>query len=191
MLPIDGLQSLLKGRWLMTKHKQNQRYERVRADSGHHRRILATMAVFCILAFIPVGCQLYSLMIFQHDYYAKLALRNQTRTTKVTADRGKIYDCNMNILAASVSVENVFLDPHELKQAKEDIDAGGQKTDLQAIDQTVHKLAGTGKDVDVPSPGEALRGEGDNSGGGKRNHDDDQQGSDQEDHNQNGDDLTQ
>jgi len=123
LLPIDGLQSLLKGRWLMTKHKRNQQYERVRADSGHHRRILAVMAVFCIVAFIPVGCQLYNLMISQHDYYSRLALRNQTRTTKVTADRGKIYDCNMNILAASVSVENVYLDPHELKQAKEDIDA--------------------------------------------------------------------
>ena len=105
----------------MAKQEKKKEYIRIRADSGHHRRILAVMAVFCVIAFVPVGCRLYDLMISQHDYYSRLALRNQTRTTTVTADRGKIYDCNMNVLATSVSVENVYLDPHELKQAKEDI----------------------------------------------------------------------
>ena len=81
------------------------------------------MALLGILAFIPVGCQLYSLMVNQYDYYSQLALRNQTRTTSVTANRGTIYDRNMNILATSVSVENVYLDPHELKQSKADVAA--------------------------------------------------------------------
>ena len=62
-------------------------------------------------------------MVTDYEYYAKLALRNQTRTTAVAAQRGTIYDVNMNILACSVSVENIYLDPHELKQAKEDIAA--------------------------------------------------------------------
>ena len=74
-----------------------------------------------MLAFVPVFFRLYILMIRDYDYYAQLALRNQTRTTTVTAHRGDIYDRNMNILATSVSVENVFLDPHELKQSKADI----------------------------------------------------------------------
>ena len=79
------------------------------------------MAVLGLLAFLPVGLRLYNLMIRDYDYYADLALRNQTRTTTVTADRGNIYDRNMNVLATSVSVENVYLDPHELKQSKADI----------------------------------------------------------------------
>ena len=62
-------------------------------------------------------------MVGQYDYYSALALRNQTRTTLVTAQRGTIYDRNMNILAISKTVENIFLDPHELKQAKEDLEA--------------------------------------------------------------------
>ncbi len=107
----------------MKKRKNSASFMRVRADSGHHRRIIAVMAVLGIVAFVPVGCQLGNLMVGQYDYYSQLALRNQTRTTVVTADRGTIYDRNMNILAASVSVENVYLDPHELKQAKEDIPA--------------------------------------------------------------------
>ena len=90
-------------------------------DTGHHRRILAVMAVLGILAFVPVGMQLYKLMIREYDYYSALALRNQTRSTTVTANRGNIYDRNMNILATDVGVENVYLDPHELKQAKEDL----------------------------------------------------------------------
>ena len=111
----------------MAKRKNRKEYARFRADSGHHRRILAVMAIFGLLAFIPVGFRLYDLMIRQYDYYSMLALRNQTRTTMVTADRGTIYDRNMNILAASVTVENVYLDPHELKQSKADISAIAQK----------------------------------------------------------------
>ena len=75
------------------------------------------------MAFVPAAVRLYNLMVRDYSYYAELALRNQTRTTPVTADRGTIYDCNMNILAASVNVENIYLDPHELKQSKADIDA--------------------------------------------------------------------
>ena len=93
----------------------------MRGDSGHHRRILAIMAALGIAAFLPVGCQLYRLMIYDYDYYSSLALRNQTRTTTVTADRGTVYDRNMQIFAASVGVENVYLDPHELKQSKADL----------------------------------------------------------------------
>ncbi len=79
------------------------------------------MAVFGLLAFVPMALQLYTLMILHYERYQALALRNQTRTTYVTADRGTIYDTNMNVLACSRSVENVYLDPHELKQSKADI----------------------------------------------------------------------
>ena len=104
----------------MTKKQRKTEYSRLRGDSGHMRRILAVMAVLGLTAFIPVSLRLYSLMVSDYDYYSRLALRNQTRTTSVTADRGTIFDRNMNILAQSVGVENVYLDPHELKQSKAD-----------------------------------------------------------------------
>lgn len=119
MLPIER-SILTKGRMEMGK-KAKREYARLRADTGQHRRIMAVMAVLGVLAFVPVGAQLYNLMVRQYDYYASLALRNQTRTTPVTAERGEIYDRNMNVLASSVSVENVYLDPHELKQSKADL----------------------------------------------------------------------
>ena len=93
----------------------------MRADTGQHHRIMLVMLLLGVLAFVPITGQLYKLMVLEYDYYSAKALRNQTRTTPVSAERGNIYDRNMNVLATSVSVENVYLDPHELKQAKENI----------------------------------------------------------------------
>ncbi len=100
---------------------EKKSYQRVRMDTGQHIRILAAMAVLGLLAFAPVFWRLYGLMIRDYDYYADLALRNQTRTTTVSPRRGEIYDRNMNILACDRNVEHVYLDPHELKQSKADI----------------------------------------------------------------------
>ena len=110
----------------MGKGSRKQRYERVRFDSAQHFRLWLIMAVFCIGTLALIGWRLYDLMIGQYDYYSRLALRNQTRTTQVSARRGEIYDRNMNILATSQGVENVYLDPHELKQSKADIEAISQ-----------------------------------------------------------------
>ena len=96
-------------------------YARIRGDSGQRRRILLVSLVLGILAFVPVALQLYRLMVIDHGYYKDLALRNQSRTTNVTTDRGQILDRNMNILAISKTVETVYLDPYELKQSKADI----------------------------------------------------------------------
>ncbi len=51
-------------------------YDRLRLNSGQHKRILLVMLVLGILAFVPVAWRLYALMIDQYEYYAGLALRN-------------------------------------------------------------------------------------------------------------------
>ncbi|MBQ7415888.1 MAG: PASTA domain-containing protein [Oscillospiraceae bacterium] len=102
--------------------KRKKEYSRIRGDSGQHHRILAVTALLGVLAFVPTALRLYRLMVTEYDYYSGLALRNQTRTTVVAADRGIIYDCNMNVLACSKGVETVYLDPHELKQSKADVE---------------------------------------------------------------------
>ena len=103
------------------KQRRKKEYLRIRGDSGQHRRILAIGLVLGMLAFVPVAIRLYGLMVNEYDYYADLALRNQTRSTKVTANRGVIYDINMNILACSEGVEDIYFNPHELKQSGADI----------------------------------------------------------------------
>ena len=96
-------------------------YYRVRGDSGHHRRILAVTLILGMAVFVPLAIRLYQLMVSQYDYYSAQALKNQTRTTSVAAQRGNIYDRNMNILACPVGLETVYLDPHELKQSGADV----------------------------------------------------------------------
>ena len=103
--------------------RKDSPYGRLLGDTGQHRRILLVMALLGLGAFLPLLWRLYDLMIDDYDYYANLALRNQTRTTAVAADRGEIYDRNMNLLAASVGVEHVYLNPRELKQSGADIAA--------------------------------------------------------------------
>ena len=105
---------------------QGRQFGRLRMDSGQHRRVMLTGVFLGILAFIPMLIRLYSLMVTQYDRYSDLALRNQTRSTAVTAHRGTIYDRNLEILAFSENRENVYLDPHELKQSKADIPAIAQ-----------------------------------------------------------------
>ncbi len=113
--------------------ERKQVYARVRGDTGQHHRILAVALVLGVLAFVPLILRLWGLMVTDHSYYADLALRNQTRTTRVTANRGTIYDTNMNILACCRTVDNVYLDPHELKQSK---------ADLTDISQTLGEILG-------------------------------------------------
>ena len=103
--------------------KKSKNYDRLRFNTGQHRRIGMVMLFFGVLAFVPVFWRLYMLMVQDYDFYAALALRNQTRTTSVAAQRGDIFDRNMNVLATDVSVEHVYLDPHELKQSKADVPA--------------------------------------------------------------------
>ena len=100
---------------------EGKQFDRLRISTGQHRRVLAAALVLGIAAFVPIGLRLYHLMVRDFDYYSAKALNNQTRGTAVTAHRGDILDRNMNVLATSTTVENVYLDPHELKQSKADI----------------------------------------------------------------------
>ena len=86
--------------------------------------LLRTVVVGCIvgLAFLALVGRLFQMMILQHDKYESEAIRNQTRSISVSANRGKIYDCNMDLLANSVSVETVFIDPEWIAREEEDVD---------------------------------------------------------------------
>ena len=125
------------------KAEKPKRYERIRFDTGQHHRILAVTAILGLLAFVPAALRLYGLMVTDYEYYARLALRNQTRGTAVAAQRGTVYDANGNILACSITAENVYLDPRELQQAGEDLAALSQTLGqiLQKDPDTIENLA--------------------------------------------------
>ncbi len=86
------------------------------------KRTVWIMALCGVVLFIPLFVTLYKIMITQHDFYEGLAMENQTRSTSVSAARGTVYDRNMNVLAMSASVENVFLDPNQIMTEEQDVD---------------------------------------------------------------------
>lgn len=101
----------------MKKHREN-RFYRVRMDTARNLRIRLGALILGTLAFFPIAARLLQLTVVDHGYYTAKALNNQTRSTAVLTERGMIYDRNMNVLAVSRSVEHVYLDPQELKQAR-------------------------------------------------------------------------
>lgn len=103
--------------------RRRRRSQQEISDTYVRRGILALMAILGIAAFAVLAGRLVKLMLVDHTYFKDKAIRNQTRSTSVTATRGTIYDRNMEVLAASADVENIFLDPLELAQNKVDLDA--------------------------------------------------------------------
>lgn len=84
------------------------------------RRSLFLMAVCGIGAFALLLGRLYQLQIIDHEKYESMAIEQQLRSVPSSAMRGVIYDTNMNTLAVSASVDNVYLSPAEIEMYGED-----------------------------------------------------------------------
>ena len=84
------------------------------------RRTLSLMAVCGIAAFLLLLGRLYQLQIIDHAYYEELAIQQQLREAATSPARGSIYDTNMNPLAVSASVDNIYLSPAEIDMYGED-----------------------------------------------------------------------
>lgn len=91
-------------------------------DTDIRKGILALMGALGVLAFCVLAGRLIQMMLIDHEYYEQKAIGNQTRSISVSADRGNIYDRNMDLLATSVGVHTIFLDPLELKQNDVDLE---------------------------------------------------------------------
>ena len=84
------------------------------------RRALFLLTVCGIAAFLVLIVQLFRLQILCHDELEGAALRQQLRSTTVTADRGKICDRNGTILAVRATAYTVYLSPAELAMNGDD-----------------------------------------------------------------------
>lgn len=67
-----------------------------------------------ILWGLAVVAKLFYIQIVKHDIYAELAEQQQTRLVEIPAHRGTIYDRNGHVLAISVPVETVIVNPAQL-----------------------------------------------------------------------------
>lgn len=76
---------------------------------------------FCIfggilLATVYVLIKLFDVAVNESSKYQDMANRQQFRSTTLTANRGTIYDVNGQVLAQSVTVYTVFVDPRTFSE---------------------------------------------------------------------------
>lgn len=103
---------------------ERDRQRKDRVDDRHNKqrvfwRTVVLMVVFGALAFVPLAVQLWDLQINQHEELQRKAVDQQTRDLAVSADRGRIYDAEGNILSISATVQNLVLSPKDLNAAIE------------------------------------------------------------------------
>lgn len=84
-----------------------------------HRRIL-TFCLFIIIGWVYLIFRLGVLQIADHDKYQAIVVDQLTRETTTNANRGKIYDANMNLLATNTTVYRVFISPKDIRNFEND-----------------------------------------------------------------------
>ncbi len=87
------------------------------------RKMTARTAIVAVAFLACLGCLLYNLVNIQiknADFYQQKAVQQYTTESSINPKRGTIYDRNMTVLAASVSAENVFISPNEIKPEDEE-----------------------------------------------------------------------
>ena len=81
------------------------------------RRIIAVVLLFAFLSSLLIF-NIFRLCYLNHDYYAKKTYDQVTTSSRLVAERGKIYDSNMNVLARSDTVWRIFVSPKEIRSAE-------------------------------------------------------------------------
>ena len=75
------------------------------------RRIVVILFALVIFCFSILIFRLINLQIFQGEFFERMASEQQMADTKISAQRGTIYDRNMQPLAQSATVWTVVLEP--------------------------------------------------------------------------------
>ena len=82
------------------------------------RSFFILLAFFLFAAYLLVN--VFSLSVLNHDYYNQKAYDQLTTVSALRAERGNIYDANMNLLATTKTTWRVFVFPREISQRTKD-----------------------------------------------------------------------
>lgn len=78
------------------------------------KRSLFVFCAFGIAAVMLIGV-LFKMQILGYEKYQQDVIDNLTVETKETANRGKIYDTNMNLLATNTTAYRIFISPADIQ----------------------------------------------------------------------------
>lgn len=81
------------------------------------RRIIAILLLFTLIASYLLF-NIFKLCFIKHDYYVQKTFDQVTTSSRLVAERGKIYDSNMNVLAKSETVWRIFVSTKDIRDAE-------------------------------------------------------------------------
>lgn len=84
------------------------------------KRILIILLVLVITTVSTTGVSLINTMVINGEKYQAKASAQQLHDAYITAERGNIYDTNMNVLAKSATVWTVYATPNDLLTLSEE-----------------------------------------------------------------------
>ncbi len=90
-----------------------------RVNMNLKKRCLSAIAVILVLGFGVDICRLFWFQVIKTDEYKTAAEAQQLSDTVISADRGVIYDANMNVLAESASAWLVYVNPSKIEDEAE------------------------------------------------------------------------
>lgn len=104
------------------------------------RRINILLVFVVIFGFVLMCGRLLFLQVLGGRNYREKAAEQQLRDTTITAKRGTIYDCNMNVLAQSAAVWTAYISPAYIKDETEAaLIADGLAEILELDRETIYK----------------------------------------------------
>ncbi len=80
------------------------------------------IAVFLLFSFFAAYLlfNIFRLDYLKYDYYKEKTYDQVTTSSKLTAERGNIYDSNMNLLAESSTVWRIFVSTRDIRKAEKE-----------------------------------------------------------------------
>ncbi len=98
------MQQFFGGVWFLAKNTLKMK-----------KRCFIAVAILLLLGFGTDVFRLFYLQVVKGEEYKTKAEAQQLSDTEISADRGIIYDCNMNVLAESASAWLVYVNPSKIK----------------------------------------------------------------------------
>lgn len=80
------------------------------------KRSFILLIFFALFALLLV-CVIFKMQVFEYDMYQEEVINQITVENSVSAERGTIYDRNMNVLATNQTTWRVFISPVDIQSA--------------------------------------------------------------------------
>lgn len=98
-------------------------------DPGVRKKARFVILIF-VCAFLLLSLRVLAIQVGDYERYQQIVVDQLTREAKINAERGDIYDTNMEVLATNVTVWRVFISPRDIaaaeKERLETIAKGGE-----------------------------------------------------------------